>query len=145
MLFRSKLGLRQSLLRFNISALDYHGIPHAAHAAMTRHLGNDKRTFTGVVAYNDNVGIGALDALEDAGLNVPRDVSLVGHDDYEGRRLRPKLTSVDHRLDEMGRLAAEWLIKIQLDPELLKSSRGQRDIIEPRLAVRGSTAAAKMV
>lgn len=52
------------------------------------------------------VAIGALQALEEAGLRVPDDVSLVGYDDVPAAQvLRPRLTTVHVPLEEMGRQA----------------------------------------
>lgn len=138
-----KLGLRHDVLFLSEQRRRYHDVPDAAHAVMSRYLGDKPRTFTGIVAYNDNTAVGVLEALNDAGLRVPQDVSLVGHDDYEARRCRPKLTSVDHRLDDMGRAAGEMLLRMQADPGLVKKLRNKPEMIAPRLSVRGSTAAAR--
>ncbi|WP_055700728.1 substrate-binding domain-containing protein [Streptomyces silaceus] len=62
--------------------------------------------FSAVFAANDMVAIGALRALEEAGLRVPDDVSLVGYDDVPAAAtLRPRLTTVRVPLEEMGREA----------------------------------------
>ncbi|WP_055563297.1 LacI family DNA-binding transcriptional regulator [Streptomyces atriruber] len=62
--------------------------------------------FSAVFAANDMVAIGALQALEEAGLRVPDDVSLVGYDDVPAAAtLRPRLTTVRVPLEEMGRQA----------------------------------------
>jgi LacI family transcriptional regulator len=60
--------------------------------------------YTAVFAANDLVAAGALEALTDAGVRVPDDVSLVGYDDIpQSFELRPKLTTVHVPLEEMGR------------------------------------------
>ncbi|MCF3123932.1 LacI family DNA-binding transcriptional regulator [Streptomyces arenae] len=62
--------------------------------------------FSAVFAANDMVAIGALRALEEAGLRIPDDVSLVGYDDVPAAAtLRPRLTTVRVPLEEMGREA----------------------------------------
>lgn len=62
--------------------------------------------FTAVFAANDIVAAGAAQALEEAGLRVPEDVSLVGYDDIPvAQELRPRLTTVRIPLEEMGRQA----------------------------------------
>lgn len=49
---------------------------------------------------------GAAQALEEAGVRVPKDVSLVGYDDIPvAQELRPRLTTVHVPLEEMGRQA----------------------------------------
>ncbi|MEU6006659.1 LacI family DNA-binding transcriptional regulator [Streptomyces sp. NPDC047453] len=62
--------------------------------------------FTAVFAANDIVAAGAAQALEEAGLRIPRDMSLVGYDDIPvAQELRPRLTTVRIPLEEMGRQA----------------------------------------
>ncbi|RJL32911.1 LacI family transcriptional regulator [Bailinhaonella thermotolerans] len=62
--------------------------------------------FTAVFAANDSVAAGVLHGLEEAGLRVPEDLSLVGYDDLPvAQELRPALTTVHVPLEEMGRQA----------------------------------------
>ena len=64
-----------------------------------------------IFAFNDNMAIGALRAARQEGLDVPRDLSIVGFDALEGSRLvTPRLTTVRQPLEEMGRLAARLLV-----------------------------------
>ena len=59
---------------------------------------------------NDNLAIGALDALHELGLAVPDEVALVGFNNgYSSPYQRPPLTSVALPLLEMGKLAGELL------------------------------------
>ncbi|MBN1555110.1 MAG: LacI family DNA-binding transcriptional regulator [Phycisphaerae bacterium] len=67
---------------------------------------------TALIAYNDIVAAGALRRLQEKGLSVPGDVSLVGVDDSDlARILRPTITSVRQPLEEMGFQAAGRLIE----------------------------------
>jgi len=60
--------------------------------------------FTAVFAGTDVVASGVLEALREAGLRVPEDVSLAGYDDIPlARDLTPKLTTVHVPYEEMGR------------------------------------------
>ncbi|WP_104086451.1 LacI family DNA-binding transcriptional regulator [Arthrobacter sp. GMC3] len=62
--------------------------------------------FSAVFAANDVVAAGVLQALEEQGLRVPDDVSLVGYDDVPmANELRPRLTTVHVPLEDMGREA----------------------------------------
>lgn len=66
---------------------------------------------TAVFALNDLGAIGALRAARDAGLAVPRELSIVGYNDIPLAALvAPPLTTVHVPLYEMGRRAAELLI-----------------------------------
>ncbi|AMM32933.1 LacI family transcriptional regulator [Sinomonas atrocyanea] len=88
---------------------------------------------TAVFAASDELAFGALSALRHAGLEVPRDFSVVGYDNHELSGA-VGLTTMDHGVAEQGRLAAEALIGA-LSGEPARTSR-----IEARLVVRGSTA-----
>ncbi len=65
-----------------------------------------KLKFTAVFGANDLVAAGILEALQERGLRVPEDVSLVGYDDVPvASELRPRLTTVRVPLEELGREA----------------------------------------
>lgn len=64
-----------------------------------------------VVAANDEMALGALDALQERGLDVPGRVVVAGFDDIEDARFRtPALTTVRQPLREQGRRAVELLL-----------------------------------
>lgn len=113
----------------------------AGRGAMEKALASRGRPFTAVVAGNDLIALGALDALAATGLDCPRDISIVGFNDmpFVGR-LRPGLTTVRLPLQRMGSLAAEMLIEL-LDSES-KHGAPTRTILGVDLVVRGSTAEA---
>lgn len=99
-------------------------------------------TFTALFAFNDVCAIGAIRALHDAGLRVPQDVSVVGFDDIESAAYQnPGLTTVQQPLREMGRMAAETVLRRVLRPSP-ESERGSRIVVEPELIVRGTTSVA---
>ncbi len=66
--------------------------------------------FTAVIAFNDIMALGALNALEDQGLSVPARVSLVGFDDTVSAYARPKITTAACPVEELGASAAEQLL-----------------------------------
>jgi LacI family transcriptional regulator len=71
----------------------------------------DRRQATGVFAHNDAMAMGAVRALRGAGLDCPRDLSIVGYNDVPmADCLDPPLTTV--RLDgyEVGRRAGEAVL-----------------------------------
>ena len=60
---------------------------------------------------SDSLAVGALDALHELGLQVPRDIALVGFDNrHFSAYQRPPLTTVALPLYEMGKLAGELLL-----------------------------------
>jgi LacI family transcriptional regulator len=63
-----------------------------------------------IFAANDAMAIGCLFCLREAGLEVPRDIALVGFDDIPlARFVDPPLTTVRVRIAELGSLALERL------------------------------------
>jgi LacI family transcriptional regulator len=64
-----------------------------------------------IIAASDQLARAALDILRDAGRGVPEDVAVVGHDNWSAivTNTRPELTSVDCRLEHLGRAAASRL------------------------------------
>jgi len=101
-----------------------------------KRLVESKRPFTALFAYNDISAIGAIRAFQEAGLQVPRDVSVVGFDDIPGAAFHyPSLTTVRQPLRRMGELAVEMLVsRIEGEKEY------PREIaVQPEIVVREST------
>ncbi|PSW09422.1 transcriptional regulator [Photobacterium rosenbergii] len=72
----------------------------------TRHLLQSGTEFTAIFAANDHSAFGAIQALNQHGLKVPDDISVVGFDDHEMcPYFIPQLTTVRQPLFEFGRLA----------------------------------------
>ena len=92
---------------------------------------------TAVFAANDYAAFGALNAIEEAGLSVPDEISLVGYDNSSiGAFRHISLTSVDQPHTEMGRLAARVLHE-----RINGSARPPRHVVlTPRLVTRATTA-----
>jgi LacI family transcriptional regulator, galactose operon repressor len=65
-----------------------------------------------VVCANDLAAIGVLDALRQAGRDVPHDVAVIGFDDIDAAELvRPALTTVDNRAYEKGAVCGRLLLQ----------------------------------
>jgi len=96
------------------------------------------KPFTALFAYNDISAIGAIRALQEQGLRVPQDVSVMGFDDIPGAMFHtPSLTTVRQPLNRMGEVAAQSLL------ERIEGKTDDAEIaIEPELVVRESTAKA---
>jgi DNA-binding LacI/PurR family transcriptional regulator len=98
-----------------------------------------KKPFTALFAYNDMSAIGAIRAIQELGLRVPQDISVVGFDDIPGAAFyTPSLTTVRQPLNRMGEVAAQCL----LDRIEGKKEYPAEIAIEPELVVRESTARA---
>jgi LacI family transcriptional regulator len=78
-----------------------------------RELLESRQHFTAVFCGNDLIALGAIQALENAGVRVPDDVAIVGYDDIHIASLfKPALTTVRQPLKEMGRTLVEKLLSL---------------------------------
>lgn len=92
---------------------------------------------TALFICSDHLAIGGYEALAEAGLRVPDDVSVIGFDDLpEARWVNPALTTVRQPLKEMGRSALRTLLRL-IEGEELESRRVE---LATTLVVRDSTA-----
>lgn len=72
---------------------------------------DSKRRFTGLFCANDTMAVSALARLQQAGISVPRDVSVIGYDDdYSAAYTAPGLTSVHIPTEEITQNAVRWLV-----------------------------------
>jgi LacI family transcriptional regulator, repressor for deo operon, udp, cdd, tsx, nupC, and nupG len=108
----------------------------AGRGAMARLL-DERDPPTAVFAANDESAIGAIIEAKARGLNVPRDITIVGFDDIEfAQSYDPPLTTVYQPRREMGRKAMDILGRLLVDPR-----RAQPDaILDYKLVVRASSA-----
>lgn len=96
-----------------------------------------------IFAANDPAAIGAMQAIEEAGLRAGRDIAIVGAGNiHYGDMLRVPLTTVSWSRAEMGQAAAEILLKM-IDNKLNGAKTSQRVVIPPELVVRQSSGAPK--
>ena len=134
-----RLGFEQALRTHGlqpaaVEACDSYSI-EAGDAAMSRLLAAGS-PFTAVVAANDLLALGALQALQRHGVAVPQSMSLIGHNDMPLlAQISPPLTSVRIQHYEMGYRAARMLL------EALQGVPGTAStlVLRPELVVRGST------
>jgi len=92
--------------------------------------------FTALFASNDRMAVGALHALCEHGLLVPRDVSLVGFDDMtEAAYLNPPLTTVRQDLNVIAQQSIEYVVAMIQNPRMPVQQRA----LYPELITRRST------
>jgi len=107
---------------------------------LTEDLLKQKRPFTALMAFDDMTAFGAIRALAKAGLQVPRDCSVIGFDDVAVSSLyTPPLTTVRQPMEAMGAMA----VSIALDG--INAVLEKREVaavhrkMAPELALREST------
>ena len=110
-------------------ALDLHGIPfrpdlmlqggfdqHIAYQSLKKFLTQNGLCFDAIFTGDDDAAVGVLKALEEAGVRVPKDVSVVGFDDARlSAFLSPPLTTVRAPTETVGRTAAQLLFNLLQD------------------------------
>ncbi len=96
-------------------------------------------SFTAIVAGNDLLALGCMDAMKDIGLLVPENMSIIGYDDILFlERMNPALTTVLLPKYEMGSHATKTLLAI-----IGGESNGPGVLtMQPKLVIRNSTAVA---
>lgn len=94
---------------------------------------------TAVVAYNDVVAVGAMDALKHRGLSIPSDMSVVGFDDIRlASQVNPALTTVRVPKETIGFIAVKRLLQIIRG----KEDPVRKTLIPTNLVIRASSAEA---
>ncbi len=97
---------------------------------------NDNRP-TAIFAENDNMALSAMRAAKDLGFKVPEDISIVGFDDIYATQISdPPLTTIRQDLNEVARLACEYLIKCR-DSKISLPLIHEK--VPTKLIIRGST------
>jgi DNA-binding LacI/PurR family transcriptional regulator len=106
-----------------------------AGARAAEELLHSDRMPTAVFAANDLVAIGLIDRLDQDGVQVPGDVSIVGFDNTFVAGLSPlRLTTIDQPRDEMGREALQLVLE-----RANGRTRGATRLHAPELVVRATT------
>jgi DNA-binding LacI/PurR family transcriptional regulator len=91
---------------------------------------------TAVFAANDRMAIGAMQAMYQAGLRIPTDISIVGLDDIEVAAYQiPPLTTLRQSFAELARLGVQLLLDTLQGKEVTQT----QIVIEPELVERAST------
>ncbi|WP_255435408.1 LacI family DNA-binding transcriptional regulator [Paracoccus sp. S1E-3] len=132
-----------------LAGLDEAGQPEAAttrmsgdfslrsgHAAAARLLEMADRP-TAVFCDNDEMAIGLMNGLAQAGLRVPQDISVVGFDNIEmSAYALPPLTTIRQHRDRLGRRAATILLA-----RMHGEGSADEEVLPVELLLRASTAA----
>ncbi len=130
-----KDGLAVAGIPFDERLLDYGNYqPDQAYLCACRLLALEDRP-TAIFVANDMSAIGVYQAIREAGLRIPQEISVVGFDNVrESFLLDPPLTTVDQFVMDMGQIAMEMLVKLINNKKL----PNKQHFIETKLIIRGS-------
>ncbi|WP_017445730.1 LacI family DNA-binding transcriptional regulator [Gayadomonas joobiniege] len=124
-------GIKDELAKANIQlseqqiACDKPDLEGGAQAMQK--LLNNKPDFTAVIAYNDAMAAGAISVLQEAGYQLPEQISVMGFDDVMlARFCRPKLSTLHYPIEEMAVKAAELAIEKSTNLEFTPDPSGYK-------------------
>lgn len=90
---------------------------------------------TALFCENDYLAIGVIKALQDSGIKIPDDISVIGFDNIpQCKIISPELTTIQVEKDKMGKMAINRLIEVIQN----KDTMGVEMMINTSLIVRGS-------
>lgn len=105
-------------------------------AKYTKELLSRKDRPTCILYPDDYSAIGGLNAIEEFGLSVPNDISVIGYDGlYVSQIIHPKLTTYEQDTNEIGAIAAKSLIKLIRDS---KSTLIEKILVPGKILEGGS-------
>ena len=117
-------------------------IEHTVGYALAQECMKNSPEVTAIAAINDMVAYGVRDAILDAGMRIPEDISLCGFDNiYPSGFHGIDLTTVEHSIVERGRSSVRLLAeKLRGESELIMDANSITRVEYPsRLVIRSST------
>lgn len=133
-------ALRTHGMQINDKLIAYGSVSVESGRLHARKMLQGKNPPDAFFAVEDLTALGALQAIKMCGLNVPRDVGLVGFgNDSFGAYISPSLTTVDQESLKMGKASAKLLIRMKNGKEKQKKISVKKQILEPVLIVRESS------
>lgn len=121
---------------------DDNGRSEDGYQCMQKLLSHSKRP-DAVFANNDMVAYGAMQAIKEAGLNIPHDIAVIGFSDWQpSELLEPALSSVRQPGFEMGATASQILLRQIDNPGMV---RGESTVLQTNLVCRRSSLKQQLV
>ncbi len=129
-----RLALAEAGITYNPSYVIEGRFDHDGNHERTRRLLDRAPDITAVFCQNDNIALAVYDVAAERNITIGKDLSVVGFDnDYHSAHIRPRLTTVNFPVEEMGREAARGVLAIVQDnPANMKKQ------LQPELIVRDS-------
>ncbi len=95
---------------------------------------------TAIIAANDLLALGCIDAIREHGMTIPGDVSVTGYDDIAlVDRLDPALTTISLPYQAMGSAAGHLLFDLMADDDRTVETSYEPILLAPSLVVRSSS------
>lgn len=91
--------------------------------------------FSAVICANDEMAAGVAGFAHERGMSIPGEISLMGFDNvFFSRYFRPKLSTINHPIGNMGRMAARCILRNVYRQEHIEI----QNLFEPTLVLRSS-------
>lgn len=131
-------GYRNALaeygIRYDASLIAEGRFDHDGNHEKVKRLLDRDNGITAIFCQNDNIALAAYDVCSERGLTVGKDISLVGYDnDTYSQHIRPKLTTVNFPVIEMGIEAANCVLALVNNDEYSVTNK-----LAPELIIRDS-------
>jgi DNA-binding LacI/PurR family transcriptional regulator len=131
-----KQALASAGISFDESLVRYGDFDAESGYKAMQSLLKQKAEFSAVFAGSDNISFGAMEAAREAGLDIPGDLSFVGHDDIPlARFAQPPLTTIHVPAAEIARQSCQLLLELLAD----NLAPRQNICLETELIIRKST------
>lgn len=130
-------GFRDVMEKYNLPCLvRYGGLGmEDGYTAVDRMVADGVET-DGIFAFNEAVGVGAMNHLRELGYRIPEDISVAAFSGTDlSKAVFPQLTTVEPPMFEMGRMAAQLLVERVKDPAAPRRSV----VLNAEINLRGST------
>ena len=139
------LGYREELKAHNISyredfVFEQVGFGLKDGIECGRRILGSRENFDAVMAFNDLLAIGIMEAAREMKLEIGRDIKIVGFDNIFYASLKEiDLTTAELPKFELGRKAAEVLLELIEDKKENRKTKLKQILLEPKLIIRGSS------
>ncbi|MFB6466380.1 LacI family DNA-binding transcriptional regulator [Cytobacillus sp. Hz8] len=139
-----KQGYLQALIKHHIPIRNEYMVKGnydmiSGHKAMEELL-SLKNPPSAVFCSNEDMAVGAINAIFAKGLNVPKDISIIGFDDIASSRYtNPSITTVKKNIEKISQIGAEKILKMVENQEVME----EKIFVETKLIFRKSVSERK--
>lgn len=129
-----RMALDEFGIQYNTSYVIEGRFDHDGNHERARRLLDRAPELTAIFCQNDNIAISVYDVAAERSIEIGKDLSIVGFDnDYHSAHIRPRLTTVNFPVQEMGREAAKYVLAMVKD-----AAYQAKHILNPEMVERDS-------